>query len=167
MITQLQLIRTKNVQHLMLVFHRFLWTYTPNPSTRGGSCCSSCATRKAGLQIRNAGATSPLLQLGAKHGVMFLRSNESKQSPPPPPHKVRFLGTTNPTFSELATKKNYEKNYLKKGFLFRRFLTCLKWRNQPASTERLSYFLPTYGFFIHFLPYLWFFIHFLLTFCAS
>jgi hypothetical protein len=76
-------------------------------------------TQKPGLQIRNAGATSPLLQLGAQQGVKFLGSNESKQSRNSsfsPPHKVRFLGTTNPTFSELATKKNYEKNYLKKGF---------------------------------------------------
>jgi hypothetical protein len=164
MITQLQLIRTKNVQHLMLVFHRFLWTYTPNPSTRGGSCCSSCATRKAGLQIRNAGATSPLLQLGAQQGVKFLVSNESKQSRNSSfsPHKVRFLGTTNPTFSELATKKIMRKITWKR--LIPQVLNVSKMAESAGiDRETLPYFLPTYGFFIHFLPTNGFFIHFLPT----
>ncbi len=76
------------------------------------------------------------MQQSAQQGVVFLGSNESKQSRNRslPPTKCVFFGTRSPTFSELATKKKLrEKITCKKG-LFRGFSTCLKWRNRPAPT---------------------------------
>jgi hypothetical protein len=109
----------------MLVFHRFLWIYTSNPSTRG-LLLQLLRNTQAGLQIRNA--VQQVHYCNRVHNKVLCFSETEC------PHTKCVFPEPGIRLSlNLLGKKTLWEKLLVKG-LFRRFLTCLKWRNRPAPT---------------------------------